>query len=58
MEYSDQIAGLRALIAGSKQAAERAKHDLADSLARIAEAERIIGEMEELQKQAAGAASH
>ncbi|UYY57789.1 hypothetical protein [Sphingomonas sp. S2-65] len=49
MDYAERLAGLRALIAGSKAAAERAKHDLADSLARIGEAERLIGEIEELQ---------
>ena len=52
MDYAEQLAGLRALIESSKAAAERAKHDLADSLARIGEAERLVGEIEELQRKA------
>ena len=44
----EQLAGLLAVIADSKDSAERARHDLADALARIEEAERLIREFEAL----------
>lgn len=50
MQYAAQLEGLRALIEESKAAAERAKHDLADSLARISEAERLVSEIEALRE--------
>jgi len=56
MQYVEQLAGLRALIEDSTAAAERAKYELAESLARIAEAERLISEIADLQKNDPGGA--
>lgn len=50
MQDSEQLAELKAIIEEAKAAAERAKHDFADSLARVAEAERLLSEIEAVRK--------
>lgn len=57
IQDTEQLAGLKVVIEQAKAAAERAKHDLADSLARVAEAERLVSEIEAVRKNDPGGAT-